>query len=126
MSSVFLDTSFILETILGKASSSQDARNVLNRLRTHNYHVIIPQTVVAEGLSKLIIEPQNTIQTNTWKFLEWIQTLTDPRTCLPPANKEIYGLALELMAVDNNVDLCDALIIAHALYDQQSQYLLTM
>lgn len=29
------------------------------------------------------------------------------------------------MTVDNNIDLCDALIIAHALHDQQSQYLLT-
>lgn len=124
-SRVFLDTSLILEAIIGKASSSQDARSVLDRLRTHNYHVIVPQTVVAEGLSKLITGPQNEIQTNIWKFSEWIQTLTDPQTCLPPANKEIYGLALELMTVDNNIDLCDALIIAHALHDQQSQYLLT-
>lgn len=63
-SRVFLDTSLILEAIIGKASSSQDARSVLDRLRTHNYHVIVPQTVVAEGLSKLITGPQNEIQTN--------------------------------------------------------------
>ncbi len=124
-SRVFVDTSIILESILGKSSSSQDARNVLNRLR--HYEVVIPQTVVAEGISQLITKSESSERlVNVQKFLEWIQILTDPNVCLPAANKEIYLLALELMSVENKIDLSDALIIAHALHDKNSQYLLTI
>ncbi len=123
---IYLDTSLLLKAILEKSLPAQDARSTLRRVESHGYEVIIPQIVVGEAFSKVISRSErDEVSNNVQKLVDSIQNLTDPTTRIPPINEEIYELAVELKSVENQIDLCDALIISHVLCDGKAHCLLT-
>jgi predicted nucleic acid-binding protein len=119
---VYLDSNILLSTIVGRASERRSSQSIIERLSTH-YDVVIPQIVIAEVFSKILID--NNIFLKLRDISNVILNIINPSTCIPNASKEVYKLALEIIENDDRIDICDATIVAQAILDSEADILLT-
>ena len=130
MTNTYIDTSVLVESILGKNKAKSEDMRTLSRIQSTGQKVMMPQLVIGETYFQIYddeISTSNEVHLNVKKFTELIQSLV-PIThgCTPAFSKEILELSLEIREKDSNLDYCDSLIVSHVLLDLDSRYLYTM
>ena len=94
-------------------------------MRGSDYEVIIPQVTIGEAFAKVLTKAED-IDQNTHQLANLIlNIISQPQQCIPVPTEAIYQTALEVINHDNQLDLCDALISAHALNDTEARFLVT-
>lgn len=127
MTNTYIDTSVLVESILGKNKAKSEAMRTLKRIQNTGQIIIIPQLVIGETHFQIYDDSTSEeIHLNVKKFTELIRSLIpDTRNCTPAFSKEILELALEIRANDSNLDYRDSLIVSYVLLDKDSRYLYT-
>ena len=94
-------------------------------MRGSDYEVIIPQVTIGEAFTEVLTREQD-IDQNIHQLVNLIlKIVSQPQQCIPVPTEEIYQTALEVISNDTRLDLCDALISAHALNDIEARFLVT-
>lgn len=124
----YIDTSMLVSQFVDKKSDANERKSQLEKIRKR-YTMVIPQIVIGESIAiilKKTKDPLTTLQEFDRKILDYI---TDYETQLPALNKEILEHALKLKELQegySQLDICDCLIIAHAIVDEDARYLFTL
>ncbi|MEM2857204.1 MAG: PIN domain-containing protein [Candidatus Nitrosocaldaceae archaeon] len=123
---VYIDTSILISPIVDKSSKAKEVGSRLGHI-SNRYTIVIPQIVIGESISIIIKKTGNR---NLDPFQSFISNIfnyvVDYENQLPALNEEILNHALELIKLQADyLDMCDCLIIAHAIVDKEARYLLT-
>ena len=126
MNKIYLDTNIILEIILKTGNLFPDYKKIFYRI-TNNYLIVIPQVVVGETLIK-ILEHSNTSNKdkNVYEFTKILETNVDFYHNIPPLYEKVMTMAVDIKQNVDNIDYCDAVIVAHAINDGSDCALFTV
>lgn len=100
-------------------TSRETLKKIIDNLGNAEIRVRIPQVVLGELLVFFCKRRQTTCSP-----LEMIELLKELRADYPSANQGILGCAIDLMG-DQSIKPNDAVLVAHALLDEPTQWLLT-
>lgn len=128
MRTYHLDSNILIGKLIGRSDEQRHCRSIVARLNklAHNQdvNIIVSQIVIGETIVKLYDRCSQDIENKISELLGIIRRW-DAKT--PPANREVYKIALKIIQNDNRLEYQpnDALIAAQALNDPYSERLIT-
>jgi predicted nucleic acid-binding protein len=123
-----LDSNILISSIIGKDSQRTIFKSLLHRIMSRTNIVCIPQTVIGESFAVIVHKSSSNQERakNIGELLEWVQKLTpDIGRCTPTIEKSIIQMALEIKESDMLIDYCDAILVSHAILDENARYIIT-
>ena len=123
---VYLDTSVLRDIVSRKYKKRNDSKRLFARLGSAVYDVKVPQVVVGEAVTTVMrdFEPSEWEQL-VGRIMRELGNVSDPATCFPPPDPEVAAKARESMNKVKGMTKTDALIVAQAMMDPESQKLVT-
>jgi predicted nucleic acid-binding protein len=124
----YLDSTILINAIIGKQGEKTFFQKTLNNLIRLNHEIYIPQIVLGESFVKIVEKSENSEKKriNVNCLLEWIQKLnSDILYGIPSIRENIIETALKIKKGDNRIDYNDAVIVSHAILDKEARYLVT-
>ena len=123
---VYLDTSVLRDIVSRKRGTRNDSKHRFARLKSGNYEVKVPQTVMGEAVTTVMrdYEPAEW-EALVGRIMREVGNVADPATCFPPPDPAVAAKAQEAMREVKGMTKTDALIAAQALMDPESQKLAT-
>ncbi|MEM4400119.1 MAG: PIN domain-containing protein [Candidatus Nitrosocaldus sp.] len=124
---VYIDTSILISPFVDRQKRASEVRSKLIRI-SNNYTIVIPQIVIGESISVIIKKSGSKNSDILQEFINSILNYITDDGKLPALNKEILKQAIKLKGLQegyHELDVCDCLIIAHAIVDKEAKYLLT-
>ena len=123
---VYLDTSVLRDIVSREREDRNDSKRLFARLRSAVYDVKVPQVVVGEAVTTVMrdFEPSDWEQL-VGRIMRELGNVADPATCFPPLDPTVAAKASEAMREVGNLTKTDALIVAQAMLDPESQKLVT-
>ena len=123
---VYLDTSVLRDIVSREREDRNDSKCLFASLKSPVYEVKVPQTVVGEAVTTVMRD----FDPAEWEHLvgrimREVSNVADPATCFPPPDPAVAAKASEAMRKVRNLTKTDALIVAQAMMDPNSQKLIT-
>ena len=123
---MYLDTSVLRNIVSKKHRKRNDSKRLFASLKSAVYEVKVPQAVVGEAVTTVMRD----FESSEWaelvgRIMREVANVADPATCFPPSDPEVAAKASEAMREVKGMTKTDALIVAQALMDPESQKLLT-
>ena len=123
---LYLDTSMLRDIVSGHRGARNKSERLFKKLRHGDYEVKVPQTVVGEAVTTVMRD----FETSEWeqlvgRIMRELGNVADPATCFPPLDPTVAAKAQEAMRGVKGMTKTDALIVAQALMDPESQKLVT-
>lgn len=125
---IYLDSNILISGIIGKDSQKMIFKSLLHRIMSRTNLVCIPQTVIGECFAVIVHKSYSNQERakNIGELLEWVEKLTpDIGRCTPTIGKGIIKMALEIKEKDILIDYCDAILVSHAIIDENARYVIT-
>lgn len=129
MSRIYLDTNIILEIILKRNDLFPDYKRLFYNIRKYYTSIVIPQIVIGETLIKIIEESKASEKDqNVCEFVRFLEDekYIDFHNDIPPLYEKVMRTAVEIKENVENIDYCDAVIVAHVINDGNNCTLFTV
>ena len=107
-----------------KVGERSSFKGIIHRLDAGTIDVIVPQIVLGEAVAIITRDDPEDAPQLIQNVLGSIRDLVSPESSMPPVTAPVSRIAIK-MSRDLKMDFTDALILAHALNDPHSTYLLT-
>ena len=121
---IYLDASVLL-IIIGYRTDEYH-RRLCNKILA-DYHIKIPQVVLGEALAVLLREMRKGM--DAWPYIETVRRMIRKMhlapDAFPPVTNEVIRVAHELIELSDVINNMDALILAHAIVDNDAVALYT-
>jgi len=124
-SRAYVDTHYFLSLIFEEDTAGV-ARHLLYTLKSHSYHVLVPQTVLGEITAKILEK------SSADELLDRLRTYHSvfsdygiDHLCLPGIDRRAPGYMSDLQKIDDQLDPNDALLISQVLADPNSKFFFT-
>lgn len=124
MVTAHIDTSVLVPIFSEDRPQERSARRLLERLRDKNLEPVVSQIVVGELVAVMLKNLSHIPKEKEVNFLSKIYTYFEP-AAIKPVTIDSVKYATRLIDLDLRIGPVDALIVAQALLDRDSQYLLT-
>ena len=123
---MYLDTSVLRDVVSRKHKARKNSKRLFARLKSPVYEVKVPQAAVGEAVTTVMRD----FETSEWeqlvgRIMRELGNVADPATCFPPPDPTVAAKASEAMREVGNLTKTDALIVAQAMLDPDSQKLIT-
>ena len=123
---VYLDTSVLRDIVSREREDRNGSKRLFARLGSAVYEVKVPQVAVGEAVTTVMRD----FETSEWeqlvgRIMRELVNVADPATCFPPLDPTVAAKASEAMREVKGMTKTDALIVAQALMDPESQKLVT-
>ena len=123
---MYLDTSVLRNVVSRKHKERNDSKRLFASLKSAVCEVKVPQTAVGEAVTTVMRD----FETSEWeqlvgRIMRELGNVADPATCFPPLDPTVAAKASEAMREVGNLTKTDALIVAQAMLDPDSQELIT-
>jgi predicted nucleic acid-binding protein len=125
---VFLDSSIIRDLVSPVRRVRTAANDQIGRLNRDSHDVFVPQIVLGEALSTLMRDYQNNPSEghNTLiKLYDKLSEIMDMNTNFPSLNQNLTNCAQKIKFRDSYIKDTDALVVAHAMVEPDSNRLIT-
>ena len=123
---MYLDTSVLRDIVSREREDRNDSKRLFASLKSAVYEVKVPQAAVGEAVTTVMRD----FETSEWeqlvgRIMRELGNVADPATCFPPLDPTVAAKASEAMREVKGMTKTDALIVAQALMDPESQKLVT-
>jgi predicted nucleic acid-binding protein len=129
LSRIYLDTNIILEIILKRNDLFPDYQQLIYNIKKYYSTIVIPQIVVGETLIKIIEGSKSSEKDQN--VCEFVKFLEDKKHIdffkdIPPLYDKVMITAVDIKQNVDNIDYCDAVIVAHVINDGTNCTLFTV
>ena len=123
---MYLDTSVLRDIVSREREDRNNSKRLFASLKSPVYEVKVPQAAVGEAVTTVMRD----FETSEWeqlvgRIMREVGKVADPATCFPPPDPAVAAKAQEAMREVKGMTKTDALIVAQALMDPESQKLVT-
>ena len=121
-----MDTWPLREYVSKKPSKRKKLARTFARLKSGAYTVRVSQTAIGEAVATIMRDfDEDEWEEVVGRVMRAVAMVADPSTCLPPPGPAAIEMARRILDGAPRMATTDALIVAQALVDPESQKLIT-
>ena len=121
---VHLDTWAFMVVLLG-GKYADILKDIMRRSGAGSYSLVASQAALGEADAVILRRGKDAARMLLSLLALLADHRIDPGRCMPPLNAAVLAIVNELMAVAPELDMTDRIILAHALADPDSVFLIT-
>ena len=124
MRRVHLDTWAFMAVLLGD-KYADILKDIMRRSGAGSYSLVASQAALGEADAVILRRGRDAVRMLLSLLALLFDHRIDPGRCMPPLDDAVLAIVNELMAVAPELDMTDRIILAHALADPDSVFLIT-
>ena len=121
---VHLDTWAAVEVLIG-GKYANILLDIMQRSGAASYSLVVSQAALGEADAVILRRGSDAARMLLALLAPLADHRVDPGRCMPPVNATVLAMVNELMVLAPELDMTDRIILAHALADPDSIFLIT-